>query len=341
MNQRKSKIKEEAIMSDQATIQDRMEILFLYETKDCNPNGDPLDENKPRTDPETGVATVTDVRIKRTVRDYLFHVKGLEILVRDTEDDQGYLKDGKGRCDDFLTAAGVNKEDTIATMVSKVRTTILSQCIDTRLFGSTLPVEFGKNKSSIKLTGPVQFSGFNRSLHRVSPQLIQGTAGFASSKNATQKSFREDHMLPYALIAAYGVVNEVAARTTGLSEQDVDLLLEGLWKGTESLISRSKMGHQPLLLARIRYRNGRRVGDLAGRLRLISEKEDTAIRSVEDYAIDATRLLDGLNAMSTDVSAVEVIQDFRLRFKDGDSVGAFSELVAKRGFSVTSLGRVR
>ena len=51
-------------------ITNRYEILFIYECKDCNPNGDPLDENRPRTDPETGEATVSDVRIKRTVRDY-------------------------------------------------------------------------------------------------------------------------------------------------------------------------------------------------------------------------------------------------------------------------------
>ena len=56
-------------------VKNRQEILFLYEARDCNPNGDPLDENRPRTDPETGVATVTDVRIKRTVRDYIMSLE--------------------------------------------------------------------------------------------------------------------------------------------------------------------------------------------------------------------------------------------------------------------------
>jgi CRISPR-associated protein Csh2 len=320
-----------------AAIQDRMEFLFLYETKDCNPNGDPLDENRPRIDPETGVATVTDVRIKRTVRDYLYQVKGLEILVRDTEDEEGYLKDGKGRCDDFLEAAEVTKDDTIASMVSKVRITILEKCIDTRLFGSTLPVEFGKKKSSIKLTGPVQLSGFNRSLHRVSPQVIQGTAAFASGKKATQKSFREDHLLPYALIASYGVVNEVAARTTGLSEEDVDLLLEGLWRGTESLISRSKMGHQPLFLMRVRYKDGHRIGDLAGRLSLQTEKEETQIRSVEDYQVDLTKLFDALENSKDRIEAIDLMQDERLIFQDDTEKGTFEFLAEKRACAVHPL----
>ena len=324
-------------MADQNSINNRMEILFLYETKDCNPNGDPLDENKPRTDPETGVATVTDVRIKRTVRDYLFQTKDLEILVRDTEDEQGYLKDGKGRCDDFLEEAGVTQADTITEMVSKVRNTILGHCIDARLFGATLPVEFGRKKSSIRLTGPVQFSGFNRSLHRVSPQLIQGTAGFASRKNATQKSFREDHMLPYALISAYGIVNEIAAKTTELSEDDVSLLLEGLWKGTESLISRSKMGHQPLLLLVISYANGRRLGDLSGRISLTSEKEDIAIRAIDDYEINITQLLDGLSELKDDIEGLEIVQDSRLKLRDGDSEGDFISLAVSRDLQSTPL----
>lgn len=324
-------------MADQNSIKNRMEILFLYETKDCNPNGDPLDENKPRTDPETGVATVTDVRIKRTVRDYLFQTKDLEILVRDTEDEQGYLKDGKGRCDDFLEEAGVTQADTITDMVSKVRDTILGHCIDARLFGATLPVEFGRKKSSIRLTGPVQFSGFNRSLHRVSPQLIQGTAGFASRKNATQKSFREDHVLPYALISTYGIVNEIAAKTTKLSEDDVSLLLEGLWKGTESLISRSKMGHQPLLLLVISYANGRRLGDLSGRISLISEKDDIAIRSIDDYEINITQLLDGLSELKDDIEELKIVQDSRLKLRDRNSEGDFTSLTVSRDLQSTPL----
>ena len=123
------------------TIANRKEVLFIYETKDCNPNGDPLDENKPRTDPETGVATVTDVRIKRTIRDYLHGTKGLEILIRDTFNAEGFLKDGKGRCEDFEKEAGVDKKDKIPTKVDKLQKVILEKCIDARLFGCTLPVD--------------------------------------------------------------------------------------------------------------------------------------------------------------------------------------------------------
>jgi CRISPR-associated protein Csh2 len=307
-------------------IKDRMEILFLYETKDCNPNGDPLDENKPRTDPETGVATVTDVRIKRTVRDYLHQARGLDLLVRDTYFPDGTLKDGKGRADDFVKLVEIQKENTITQVVDKVSSVITDRCIDARLFGATLPIHHGKKDSSIQITGPVQFNGFNRSLHRVAPVVVQGTAAFASKPGATQKSFREDHILPYACISVYGVVNELAARASRLTEEDVNFLLEGLWKGTESLISRSKMGHHPLLLLRIRYRNGYRIGDLAGRITLESELDDTAIRSVADYRINVTPLVDVLTAAAEHIAAVDWKQDRRLVLVDGESSGLFGKL---------------
>lgn len=312
----------------------RQEILFIYETKDCNPNGDPLDENKPRTDPETGVATVTDVRLKRTIRDYLHQVKEKEILVRDTFDGKtGYLKDGKGRCEDFEKEAGIKKEDKIPAKVEKLQKVILKECIDARLFGCTLPVE----KGSIRVTGPVQFNGFNRSLHRVAPIFIQGTAGFASTKEATQKSFREDYIIPYACIAAYGIVNEIAAKTSQLTDGDVSSLLEGLWKGTESLISRSKMGHQPLLLMRITYKDGYRIGDLAGRLKLVSEKEDIQIRSIDDYQIDTTTLINAVVATKDKIESIEVKQDDRLKLRDDGNITTFSKIGRLNGFNVNPL----
>ncbi|HPM03937.1 MAG TPA: type I CRISPR-associated protein Cas7, partial [Candidatus Cloacimonadota bacterium] len=84
-------------------ISKRTEILFIYDVKDANPNGDPSDENKPRIDEESGINIVTDVRLKRTIRDYLYDYEGFngetekDIFVRQTTADKGGLNDGKGR----------------------------------------------------------------------------------------------------------------------------------------------------------------------------------------------------------------------------------------------------
>ena len=80
----------------------KAEIIFLYDLAWANPNGDPNDGNKPRVDSETGINIVTDVRLKRTIRDELIH-RGYEVLIKDTIDERtGTLKDGKSRAKDFM-----------------------------------------------------------------------------------------------------------------------------------------------------------------------------------------------------------------------------------------------
>ncbi|WP_269850715.1 type I CRISPR-associated protein Cas7 [Methanosarcina horonobensis] len=80
----------------------RSEIVFLYDIKDGNPNGDPLDDNKPRIDEETGINLVTDVRFKRTIRDHLYKFRGKEIFVREISDENGSIQDAKMRARDFF-----------------------------------------------------------------------------------------------------------------------------------------------------------------------------------------------------------------------------------------------
>jgi len=141
-------------------IKNRQEILFLYDVTDANPNGDPLDENKPRIDEETGINIVTDVRLKRTIRDYLYDYKGFDgsngkdIFVREIESEKGGIKDGKARAKDF----NENVDE------------ILQKAIDIRLFGGVIPLD----KASITFTGPVQFN-MGRSLNKVNLKHIKGS----------------------------------------------------------------------------------------------------------------------------------------------------------------------
>lgn len=325
-----------------SVISNRYEILFLYEAKDCNPNGDPLDENRPRTDPETGEATISDVRIKRTVRDYLLSLEpdvgkrlaaGREVLIRDTLKSDGHLAEGKDRAEQFLGEAAKGKKGEAKRQA--LQDAVLGGCIDARLFGATLPL--GQKEPSLQLTGPVQFSAFNRSLHRVSPTLVQQTAAYAGSASANQKSFAERWLLPYALIAAYGVVNETAAQTTGLTEADLNLLLKGLWRGTAALNTHSKLGHDPLLLVVGQYQPGYRLGALPRRIALTGKTgEDTALRSTRDFQLDVSELLAAWRDYPA-LSGLQVMQDARLRCQSGDQSGLFTELAGQAGLAVTAL----
>jgi CRISPR-associated protein Csh2 len=280
-------------------VKNRSEILFIYDIRDGNPNGDPMDENKPRIDEETGVNLVTDVRLKRTIRDYLYNFKGQEIFVREVAyDDQGHVQDGKMRAGNF--GNDPNK--------------ILSECIDIRLFGGVIPLK----EDSITYTGPVQFK-MGRSLHRVSMKHIKGTGAFASKEGSKQSTFREEDILPYSLILFYGIINENAAKHTHLTEDDIKLLLDGTWNGTKSLISRTKAGQVPRLLLKINYsKENYHIGDLDKMLKLTAEMPHENIRGTEDFKIDISSLVMKLALEKGSIKDIEVCADDRLNFcKDG------------------------
>src|SRR5208337_1878041 len=200
----------------------RSELLFFYDVKDINPNGDPLDENKPRIDEETMENIVSDVRLKRTVRDYLHDFKGMDIFIRSYRDDDGLLKGKKTVLDENNIS---NADD------------LIKKYIDMRLFGATAAISKKGKKGAKKtepedadspqniekniiLTGPVQFR-IGRSLHRVKLSFIKGTTVMPSQeKGKAQGTFTEQYVLPYSLIGFYGIVNENAAKTTQLTNDD-------------------------------------------------------------------------------------------------------------------------
>lgn len=316
-------------MSD--VISSRSELIFLYDVKDSNPNGDPLDENKPRIDEETGVNLVTDVRLKRTIRDYLYKFKKQEIFVREIEDDEGHIQDAKLRAEDFLIKDGKNIEKknlNLTQMKELIDNNVLNECIDVRLFGVTLPIEKDtKTKSSITHTGPVQFK-IGRSLHKVFTKHFRGTGAFASQKGAEQKTFREEDFLPYSLICFYGIINENAAKETKLTEDDVKLLLDGMWNGTKSLISRSKVGQVPRLILKVNYKEANyHIGDLNNMLKLDSGVPDDEIRDISQLKLDITQLINVILKNSKMINNVQYCIDERVKLlHDGKEINLAKHL---------------
>jgi CRISPR-associated protein Csh2 len=317
-------------------INKRSELLFLYDIRDTNPNGDPFDENKPRIDEEVGINLVTDVRLKRTIRDYWKDYKKREIFIREIAYEDDKIQDAKLRAEDFLMVDGVKvpksslasiaKErgkgtkdtDLIALMKSIVDKNI-KKCIDVRMFGITLPISLSaKKSSSITYTGPVQFK-MGRSLHRVNLEFIKGTGAFASKEGSTQKTFREEYFLSYSLIAFYGIINENAVEKQNLpvTEEDVNLLLDGMWNGTKNLISRSKIGQTPKFLLRIEYKEENyHIGELDHLITLITDKNEEEIRSTKDYTIDVTNLIDALKQNKNKINNIqyELVNDLKLQY---------------------------
>ncbi len=272
------------------SFKNRREWLFLYSVKDANPNGDPLNANHPRYDEEAGQILVSDVRKKRTIRDQ-------------------WVRDGELIFVDGLPKTLEERLKEIKEQVQKdVSKEILAQCLDVRLFGVT----FAKGKDSFSWAGPVQFK-WGRSLHKAKVEFVQGTAAFATKETSEQRSFRNEYIVPFCFMGVYGIGNQYAAETTGASEADVEKVREGLWCGTNNLITRSKVGHKAQCLLEIVYKEGFNgaIGSLDEKVELVkmdgsslNSDEQLALRSIKQVRISGERLLGAVKRLQDKIEKV-------------------------------------
>jgi len=272
--------------------------LFLYTVKDANPNGDPLNENHPRYDGDTAQAMASDVRIKRTIRNEW--VRENEIVFVD-----GEPKSLKTRFDEL-------KKATAKTDARE----IMKQCLDARLFGVT----FALGNEAFAWTGPVQFK-WGRSLHSASFEFIQGTAAFATERGGVdnqQRSFRNEYLVPFALMGVYAIANQYASQDTDASEDDLEKLVQGLWQGTDNLITRSKNEHKSRLLIEITYKEGfnGKIGALDDKITLLDSdgnvmdrEKQKALRSLQEVSLDIEALLKSIKLKQDQIAEIKVITD--------------------------------
>lgn len=299
------------------------EILFLWDIENANPNGDILRDNAPRYDDIAHKALVSDVRIKRTIRDDIYDRKNQEIFVREEKSIKGGIVDAKERGfnvidlkeDEYRKMLKVSKTDnkTYANYVEN-----FLNLIDVRAFGAVIPSygKFDKNEKkshlqSINLTGSIQFK-MTKSLHQTNePTFNKHTGGFASEAGAESKTFAEEYYLPYALFGTYGVVNALNSKNTKLSDNDVTEVVDSLWKGTKNLITRSKMGQLPRFLLKITYKEaGFFIGELDNKVALsIKTASESEIRSTQDYDLDLSIITDLLDKYAQKIEKIEYAVD--------------------------------
>jgi len=282
-------------------IKNRHELFFVYDIKFANPNGDPTENNDLRMIGDKVI--VTDVRLKRTIRDYIDQFysgeEGLEIFVKEVMDDKGKIKDLKARLKDFTW----RKDEKNITEE------------DVRLFWLAI---------KLKLTWPVQFN-FGQSLHEVSNIKIEGTTVFASSENKEQWTFTEMFITPYAIIGFHGVVNEKAAEKTQMSEEDLKLLKEAIWLWTKNLITRSKFEQIPRILVDIKFKSEVKthIGELEKYIVLNREEDvnkDKAIMDIQDVIFDFSKLLQKVEDYKDLIEEVEIVLDSNVKVADKQSL---------------------
>lgn len=310
----------------------RREILFLYDIKMGNPNGDP-DENRPRRLPE-GRFYVTDVRLKRFVRDYVLS-QGQDILVSNIE---GRTTNLTGRVVHHLKNIG--KTEANGKELIEI---LLDSFIDARLFGSSFAFKGtekegtesdeesaeedllgGKKKTSKKsgkkegdwklkpipktLTGAVQFN-MGEVLNDAEEIIIPGTTTFGSDEEKGAGTFTEISALRYGLIAFNGVANQHSAKLSHLTESDYETLLKALWNGVRNANTRSKVGQVPRLLISVEYKAGEefQFGNLVDYVELLGkndQKPEKTWSSPQDYTLDLTQLLERLKGQKKRIQTV-------------------------------------
>lgn len=285
------------------------EILFVYDAKMCNPNGDPDDENRPRFDPDRERCLVSDVRLKRYIRDYL-EEKGRTIYVTKAE--------GVVQATDRLKQV-LGKDDVSGADLPA----LLEKLIDVRLFGATMPIKGAKKGEgeAVNLTGPVQFA-WGYSLNRV--QMVDSvtiSSQFAAREQARQGTFGKDYRVYYALIGFHGVVSARRARAmleraggneaAATSEADIKLLDEAMVNAIPLAATRSKIGQYPRLYLRVVFTDGETfMGDPREDLVVNPDRD---LRSVKELTLDLTALGGRLVRFKERIAEVLVFQDADLR----------------------------
>ncbi|RMH34855.1 MAG: type I-B CRISPR-associated protein Cas7/Csh2 [Nitrospirae bacterium] len=299
---------------EKRTLSGRREFLFLYDIKMGNPNGDP-DENRPRVLPD-GTYYVTDVRLKRFVRDYLKN-QGKDILVDNIE---GRTTNLTHRVVHYLATNNKPKAEG-----GELVTILLEAFIDARLFGSSFAFKAEKVKDQSgkestwepkpepkTLTGAVQIN-MGEVLHHAEEIEIHGTSIFGSDVDKTQGTFTTYFGLRYALIGFSGVANEHSAKLSRLTDSDYDEFLKAMWNGVRSSANtRTKRGQIPHVLIDVQYNPDQefQFGRLHDYVELTpaNGKEPKAWASPEDYLVNLGKLINRLAAQSSRIHQVRYCQ---------------------------------
>lgn len=236
-------------------IKNRYEFVILFDVENGNPNGDPDSGNMPRVDPETGCGLVTDVCLKRKIRNYV------ETAREDTAGYRIYIKDQVplNRSDaEALTYLGVDKDLKAAkkddpSLDGKIRDFMCQNFFDIRTFGAVMTTFVKGALNCGQVRGPVQL-GFARSIDPILPQEITITrVSITTEADAAQKGTEmgRKYIVPYGLYRAEGYISaNLARKVTGFSEDDLELLWEAILNMFENdrSAARGKMAVRELIV---------------------------------------------------------------------------------------------
>jgi len=267
-------------------IKNRYEFVLLFDVKDGNPNGDPDAGNLPRIDPETGNGLVTDVCLKRKVRNYVQIVQnekpGYKIFIKEKAVLNTLI-------DEAHEQEFVISQEKAADKTDAARNWMCENYYDIRTFGAVLST--GKNAGQVR--GPVQL-GFARSLDRIFTgehtitRMAVATEAEAEKQKGDNRTMGRKFTVPYGLYCVHGFISAPFAKQTGFSEDDLKLFWSALLNmfDHDRSASRGEMAAQKLIV----FKHSSELGNapaqkLFNLIEIKKNNEDIPARSFSDYTV--------------------------------------------------------
>ena len=265
-----------------AEINNRIDFVYLFDVQDGNPNGDPDAGNLPRVDAETGMGLVTDVCLKRKVRNYVQVAKdlsdGYDIFIKEkavlnSEIDKAHDDEDVKKAKDKTAAA---------------RLSMCKNYYDIRTFGAVMST--GKNAGQVR--GPIQFT-FARSIDPIATaehsitRMAVATEKEAEKQNGDNRTMGRKATVPYGLYVCHGFISASLAKQTGFSEEDLELFFEALKNmfDVDRSAARGLMSAQKLIVFRHDSVLGNAPANKLFDLVKIKKNTEAAPRSFSDYVV--------------------------------------------------------
>lgn len=282
------------------TINNRYDFVLLFDVKDGNPNGDPDAGNLPRIDAETGKGLVTDVCLKRKIRNYVGLVKGekrpYEIYVKEKAvlnktHDRAYVEINAGAVVEEQEVDDKSKQKRKSgDNVEKARQWMCANFYDVRTFGAVMST--GTNCGQVR--GPVQLT-FGRSIdpivvseHSITRMAVT-TEKEAEKQDGNNRTMGRKFTVPYGLYCAHGFISAALAEQTGFSDTDLELLWDSLKNMFEHdrSAARGEMNLRGLYVFKHEGKLGNaHAYQLFDRIHVVKRDKDTVARDFKDYIIN-------------------------------------------------------
>ena len=263
-------------------LKNRIDFVYIFDVQDGNPNGDPDAGNLPRVDAETGMGLVTDVCLKRKVRNYVQVAKecaaGYDIFIKE-----------KAVLNTLIDAA--HEEATVKTASDKTsaaRDLMCKKYFDIRTFGAVMST--GKNAGQVR--GPIQFT-FARSVDPIAAMELSITRMAVATEKEAEKQGGDNRTMgrkatvPYGLYLCHGFISANLAKQTGFSEEDLNLFWDALKNmfDVDRSAARGLMSAQKLIVFKHESVLGNAPANKLFDLVKIEKVCDGAPRKFEDYKV--------------------------------------------------------